>query len=34
LGATVHRQYTHFGIAGTTAKYFHRVTALRPWVAP
>ncbi len=34
LGATAQRQYTHSGIAGTTMKYFHRVTALRPWVAP
>jgi hypothetical protein len=34
LGATTQRQYTHSGIAGTSAQYFYRVTALRPWVSP
>ena len=34
LGATTQRQYTHLGIAGTSAKFFYRVTALRPWVTP
>jgi hypothetical protein len=34
LGATTHIQYTHSGIPNSVTKYFYRVTALRPWVAP
>ena len=34
VGAAARPRYTHSDIAGTSDKYFYRVTALRPWVRP